>query len=395
MAEDLYKLLGVPRSASEADIKKAFRKLARKYHPDVNPNDKSAEEKFKQVSNAFEVLGDPKKRKLYDELGEDAAKIGYDEKKAEAYRQYKAAAAAGGGRGGVDFGGAEGVDFGDLFGDLFGRARGGGGGGAGGFDIGDLFGRAGGGGRAEGPTRGDDLTTQAHLTLREAVQGTERALNLNRPGRCPKCHGKGTAGRVTTCPTCNGTGRTRQARGPLRIAGACPTCQGSGRAAPPCPECGGEGVVEETQRITVKIPPGVQTGSKIRVAGQGAAGRRGGPSGDLYLEAVVDPHPLVRREGDDLYLDLPVTVAEAMLGAQVKVPTFDGEGTVRIPEGSQSGRKLRLRGQGVPALKGGARGDFYLVLKVMLPEKPSGKAREAAQVLAEAYGKDVREELAL
>jgi molecular chaperone DnaJ len=154
-------------------------------------------------------------------------------------------------------------------------------------------------------------------------------------------------------------------------------------------------VIEERQRITVKIPPGVQTGSKIRVGGQGAAGLHGGPSGDLYLEATVEPHPLVRREGDDLYMDLPVTVAEAMLGAQVKVPTFDGEGTVRIPEGSQSGRKLRLRGQGVPALKGGARGDWYLVLKVMVPENPNADAKKAAETLAGAYEKDVRAEISL
>lgn len=396
MAEDLYQLLGVPRGAAEADIKKAYRKLARKYHPDVNPNNKAAEEKFKQVSSAFEVLSDPKKRKLYDEFGEDAAKIGFDEKKAEAFRQYKAAAAGGGGRGGIpfDFGGAEGVDLGDLFGDLFGRARGGASPGAGGFDIGDLFGRAA-GGAAEGPTRGEDLTSQAHLTLREAIQGTERTLSVTRPGRCPTCSGKGTTGRVGTCPTCSGTGRTRQGRGPLRIAGACPTCQGTGSAAPPCPECDGTGVADETQRITVKIPPGVQTGSRIRVAGQGAAGLRGGPSGDLYLEAVVDPHPLVRREGDDLFLDLPVTVAEAMLGAQVKVPTFDGEVTVRIPEGSQTGRKLRLRGQGVPSLKGGGRGDWYLLLKVVVPESADAEARKAAEALQAAYGGDVRQALTL
>jgi molecular chaperone DnaJ len=395
MAEDLYKLLDVPRGASDADLKKAYRKLARKYHPDVNPNDKAAEEKFKKVSAAFEILSDSKKRKLYDEFGEDAAKFGFDEKKADAYRQYRAAAASGGGRGvPFDFGGGEGVDLGDLFGELFGRSRGGGGGG--GFDIGDLFGRAAGGRPGpQGPSRGEDLTTQAHLSLREAVLGTERTLNVTRPGRCQRCKGSGTSGPPGVCPTCNGSGRTRSARGPLRMAGACPTCQGTGRAAPPCPECNGTGVAEETQNITVKIPAGVQTGSRIRVAGQGAAGMRGGPAGDLFLEAVVDPHPTVQREGDDLTMELPVTVSEAMLGAKVKVPTFDGEGTVTIPEGSQSGRKLRLRGQGVPSLKGKGRGDFYLVLKVVVPESSAAEVKKAAQTLEKAYGRDVRAEVTL
>ena len=387
MADDYYTLLGVDRSASEADIKKAYRKLARKYHPDVNPGNKAAEEKFKQLSAAFEILSDAKKRKLYDEFGEDAAKIGFDEKKAAAYRQYQQAARAGGGAGvPFDFGGGD-VDLGDLLGDLFGRARGGGGGAAG-FNIGDLFGRQ---ARAsEGPERGEDLTTKVRINLKEAIRGTERSLELQRPGRCERCKGTGQKGAPTTCPTCKGSGRARQGRGPLSFAGACPTCQGTGRTAPPCPTCGGSGVVPEQQRLTVKIPPGVNTGSKVRVGGQGAAGARGGPAGDLYLEVEVEPHPLVRREGDDLSMDLPVTIAEAMLGAQVKVPTFDGEVTVTLPEGSQSGRKLRLKGQGVPPLKGGTRGDLYLVVRVMVPEHPSPSARAAAEQLKNAYPGDVR-----
>jgi chaperone protein DnaJ len=388
MADDYYQILDVPRTASAEDIKKAFRKQARKHHPDVNPGNKAAEERFKQINTAFEVLGDPKKRKLYDEFGEDAAKLGFDEKKAEAYRAYRSGRASGG-AGGIPFSGA-GVDFdlGDLFGDLFGRA------GAGGasFDINDLLGRRGGG--RVGPARGEDLTAQVTLSLAEALTGTERVLSLQRPGRCQRCNGRGESGASGPCPTCKGTGRVRRSAG-MPFAGACPTCNGTGRAAAPCPECEGTGVTDETTRITVKIPAGVQTGSKVRVAGQGAAGTHGGPPGDLYIEPQVAEHPLVRREGDDLYMDFPITIPEAMLGAEVKVPTFQGELTVKVPPGSQSGRKMRLKGRGAPSLKGGTPGDMYLVLQVKVPEAASSEVKAAAESLARAYPGDVRQELKL
>ncbi|AGC45937.1 putative chaperone protein DnaJ [Myxococcus stipitatus DSM 14675] len=338
MADDYYQILGVDRTASEDVIKKAYRKLARQHHPDVNPGNKAAEEKFKQIGSAFDVLSDPKKRKLYDEFGEDAEKIGFDEKKAEAYRQYRAAASRGG-AGGIPYGGED-FDLGDLFNDLFGR-RGGasaGGGGAG-FDVGDVFGR----GRrrpAAGPERGNDLSTQVRITLAEAVTGTERTLSVTRPSR-------------------TGTGP------------------------------------DEPTRLTVKIPAGVQTGSKVRLAGQGAPGLRGGPAGDLYIETEVVEHPLVRREGDDLHVDLPVTVSEAMLGAEVRVPTFQGEVTVKVPSGSQSGRQMRLKGRGVPSLKGGAPGDLYLHLQVKVPDTDTPEARAAAETLSRAYSDDVRRELTL
>ncbi|RKG65516.1 J domain-containing protein, partial [Corallococcus exercitus] len=271
MADDYYQILGVPRTASADELKKAFRKLARQHHPDVNPGDKGAEEKFKRINTAFEVLGDPKKRALYDEFGEDAEKIGFDEKKAAAYRQYRAAQAAGGsGGGGIPFS-TEGVDLGDLFNDIFGRA-GAGGGGAGGFDINDLFGRGRGGSRSTAAERGDDLTTRVQVSLAEAVTGTERTLSLQRPGRCSKCHGEGNTGKLVTCPTCNGTGRARRGGAMFGGSGVCPTCRGSGKAPEPCPQCGGSGIKEETTRLTVKIPAGVVTGSKVRLAGQGAAG---------------------------------------------------------------------------------------------------------------------------
>jgi molecular chaperone DnaJ len=386
MADDYYQILEVPRTASADDIKKAFRKLARKHHPDVNPGSKAAEERFKQLNTAFEVLSDPKKRKLYDEFGEDAAKIGFDEKKADTYRAYRAAQSRGGGVGGIPFGGV-GADFdlGDLFGDLFGRA------GAGGFDVNEAFGRRGG---PMGAETGEDLTAKVQLSLSEAISGTERVLSIQRPGRCQRCNGQGETGRTGPCPTCKGTGRTRRNAG-MPFAGACPMCNGTGRAAEGCGVCRGTGVAEETTRLTVKIPPGVQTGSKVRLQGQGSAGARGGPPGDLYIETEVADHPLVRREGDDLYLDLPVTVTEAMLGAEVKVPTFQGEVTVKVPPGSQSGRKMRLKGRGAPSLKGGGTGDLYLVLQVKVPESATAEAKAAAEALARAYPGDVRQELKL
>ncbi|PTL77336.1 molecular chaperone DnaJ [Vitiosangium sp. GDMCC 1.1324] len=391
MADDYYQILGVSRTASADEIKKAFRKLARKYHPDVNPGDKAAEEKFKQLNSAFEVLSDERKRKLYDEFGDEAAQFGFDEKKAEQYRAYKAAQAAGGrpfggGGGGADF------DLGDIFGDIFSRA-----GGGGGVDVDELFGRAGRGGRTAGPTPGEDITARLTLSFNEALTGTERSISLQRPGRCQRCQGSGQVGTPTTCATCGGTGKVRRGGGILGMAssGTCPTCRGTGRAAPPCPSCQGTGVLEETARLTVKIPAGVQTGSKVRLAGQGAAGTLGGPPGDLYIETIVQEHPLVRREGDDLYMDLPVTVTEAMLGAEVRVPTFQGEVTVKVPEGSQSGRRMRLKGRGSPALKGGPPGDLYLTLQVKVPEQPTHEARQAAETLARAYQADVRSTLLL
>ncbi len=241
-----------------------------------------------------------------------------------------------------------------------------------------LFGRD----EPEGPSRGEDLHAQVRISLREAVTGTERSLSITRPGRCKKCKGSGHFGKPETCPTCKGSGKIRQGRGPLSVTSTCPTCGGSGKVAPPCDLCGGTGRVEETARVTVKIPAGVQTGSQVRAAGQGAAGVQGGPPGDLFLEVQVEPHPLVRREGDDLYVELPVTVAEAMLGAQVRAPTFTGEVTLTVPPHSQSGRKLRLKGQGVPALRGNGRGDLYFELRIRVPEKTTADVKAAAETLA-------------
>ncbi len=282
--------------------------------------------------------------------------MGYDPKKAEAFRAYRDARSPGR-RGSGGFGATGGsrtwrasTSETSSASSFATAAAGGRAGGRGGME--EMFGRD----EPEGPSRGEDLHAQVRMSLREAVTGTERSLSITRPGRCKKCKGSGHFGKPETCPTCKGSGKVRQGRGPLSVTSTCPTCGGSGKVAPPCDLCGGTGRVEETARVTVKIPAGVQTGSQVRAAGQGAAGVQGGPPGDLFLEVQVEAHPLVRREGDDLYVELPVTVAEAMLGAQVRAPTFTGEVTLTVPPHSQSGRKLRLKGQGVPALRGNGRG---------------------------------------
>jgi len=319
---DYYQRLGVSRGASADEIKKAYRKLARQYHPDHNAGDKAAEEKFKQVNEAFEVLSDASKRKLYDEFGDDAAKLGWDEKKAEQFRAYRNGAFRGapGGFGGVPGGGFGGfnVDFG---------------GDAGGVDfesiLGEMFGMGGRAQRRGGPRAGGDLEAELHVTLQDAVLGATRTLLVN---------GK---------------------------------------------------------RLEVKIPAGVETGSRIRLAGQGAPGERGGPPGDLFVDLTVEPHPTVRRDGRDLYLDLPVTVKEALLGAEIRVPVFGGSGTVTVRPGTQSGTKLRLKGKGVPALKGGPPGDLYLVVQVKLPETADEATRKAVEALERHYARDVRADLKL
>lgn len=383
---DLYELLGVSRSATPEEIKKAYRRLAKKYHPDVNPGNKQAEDRFKEVSAAFEVLNDPSKRALYDELGPDAARVGFDPKKAEAYRQWKAAQQSGtgfGGGGPADFGGfefGEDFDLGDILGSIFGGGR---------KHRGPMA-------RAPGPamaTKGEDLQLEIEISLRDAVVGGERSISFMRPGRCDRCAGSGIlpgGGKGRTCPTCNGMGKTRTTRGPVNFSGTCPTCGGSGRVANACPKCNGSGTLEESARITVRIPPGVADGSKIRLAGQGGAGEHGGPPGDLYLIPKIAQHPHVRRDGNDLSMELPITVGEALRGAEVRVPTFDGSVDVKIPAGSQSGRKLRLRGLGVPALKSGTRGDLYVELLIVLPESPSDAAKHALDEVERSYREDVR-----
>jgi molecular chaperone DnaJ len=389
MAEerDLYEILGVPRTASADELKSAFRKLARKHHPDVNPGDKAAEEKFKVASAAFDVLSDPEKRKLYDELGPDAVKIGFDPQKAKAYRQYKAAAEQGArgspfqrgqGGGGVPF------DLGDIFGDIFGGAQGG----------------AQGGGRGNGhhvrpgePQPGEDIEATLEIDLADSVRGAERRLTLPRLERCATCEGRG-AKKFKLCSECKGTGTAVGGRGPFRFSGVCPACQGSGQLPEDvCKSCKGSGLLQREAKLDVKIPKGAVTGTVVRLAGQGAAGPHGGEPGDLLLQVRLRPHPLVRLEGHDLSFELPVTVGEAVAGAEVTIPTFEGDVKLKVPAGSQSGRKLRLRGKGLPNLRG-ERGDMYAIVQVLVPDD-SEEVRKAAAALDRHYGKDVRKGLAV
>jgi molecular chaperone DnaJ len=381
MAErDLYQILGVQKSASADEIKSAYRKLARKHHPDVNPGNKEAEERFKEISAAFEVLGNPDKRKLYDEFGAEAAKLNFDPEKAKAYREYQRARTAAGGEsfdgGGVPF------DFGDIFGDIFG-----GGGGRGRSSAARGRGQP-------GPQRGEDFESSIEIDLAEAVSGGERHIRIERPEECETCHGVG-ATRVDTCPRCGGSGRVQISRGPLRAMGVCPECDGGGQIVKDvCKTCKGAGTLEKEATLVVKIPKGAVNGTIIRLAGQGGAGAHGGPAGDALLRVSLRSHPLVRLDGRDLYFDLPVTVGEAVAGAEVEIPSFEGNLKLRVPPGSPSGRKLRLRGKGLPELRGAGRGDLYAVLRIIVPQE-SAESKRLAEELDRLYPGDVRQQLRL
>lgn len=374
---DLYEILGVPRTASADELKSAYRRLARKHHPDVNPGDKAAEDKFKVAAAAFEVLGNPEKRKLYDELGADAQKIGFDPEKAKAYREYKAARERTGG-GSAYAGGQVPFDLGDIFGDIFGAAG---------------AQQRGGGRPARGPQPGEDIEASLEIDLADSVRGAERRLGLARPERCGSCDGKG-AKKFKLCHQCKGSGTAESGRGPFRFSGLCPSCQGSGQLPEEaCKTCRGSGVVQHETKLDVKIPKGAITGTVVRLAGQGAAGLRGGPPGDVLLEIQLRPHPLVQLKGHDLSFELPVTVGEAVGGSEVTIPTFEGDVKLKVPAGSQSGRKLRLRGKGLPDLRGG-RGDLYAVVQVVVPENGE-EVRKAAAELDRHYAHDVRKGLRL
>jgi chaperone protein DnaJ len=384
--KDPYSALGVSKTASAEEIKKAYRKLAKKLHPDMNPGDKKAEERFKEVSAAFEILGDPKKRSLYDEFGEVSTRPGFDEQKAREFQRQARA----GGFGGGDFGGFEDFagggfdpsDLGSMFDDLIGRRR---------------RTRARPRRAQTEPIPGEDIEAAIEVDLRDAVLGAEREISVNRPVRCPECKGTGArpGSRPQTCPQCGGSGEVVVGG---MFSTPCPRCQGEGTIREPCPRCGGDGSIPETTRLKVKIPPGVETGSRVRLPGQGGPGQHGGESGDLYLRITVREHPSVRVQGRDLLLELPITAAEAVAGAEVTAPTFEGPVKLKIPPGSQSGRKLRLRGRGLPALKGGAtgapRGDLYAVLQIVMPPD-SPQAREAAALLQQLYKNDVRRDVVL
>jgi len=401
--KDYYEILGVKKSASADDIRKAFRKLARKYHPDVNPGDKSAEEKFKALSEANEVLSDPKKRKIYDQVGFYSDNI--DPATAEAYaRAGSSGAGAGGFPGGTQDGGQGGVhfdfggfDFSDLA-DSAGRARKSGGG-AGGGSFRDIFGSIFGGGAGaapaeEGPEPGSDLEYQVNVPFWTAIRGGVMRLNISRQDVCSQCHGQGFLESPGKCPECNGTGQITQTGGRMKFNVQCPRCHGTGKNLTTCPTCHGEGTVANTEPLEVRIKAGTRDGQRIRLSGKGNAGSHGGAAGDLYVIIRTEPHSVFRRDGDDIYLTVPVSSTEAALGAKIEVPTIDGRALLKIPPGTQSGQKLRLREKGVPsATKEGARGDEIVEITVTVPMPRDERTKELLRELAKLNPEDPREEL--
>ena len=382
--KDYYATLGVKKTATAEEIRKAFRKLARKYHPDVNPGDKKAEEKFKEMSEANDVLSDEKKRKIYDQFGFYSDQI--DPAAAEA------AARAGGGRGqtgqqpgvpfdfgGFDFseeapgtGGAGGQGWGsfrDIFSGMFNRER-----------------------AAQGPQPGTDLEYQVNVDFWTAIRGGVARLEIQRQEVCPSCHGRASMGGSQTCPECNGTGQVTQMGGQMKFNIQCPRCGGSGKVQNACPTCHGEGVVYRTEPLEFRIKAGTRDGQRIRLAGKGNAGLHGGAAGDLYLIIRTGAHPVFTRTGDDIHLTLPVTVAEAALGSRIDVPTIDGRAQLRIPPGTQSGQKLRMRDRGVPsATREGARGDQIVTVEVAVPQVRDERSREILREFAKLNPDDPRQ----
>ena len=364
MAEDLYKVLGVAKGASEEEIKKAHRKLVRKYHPDRNPDDPKAEEKFKEIQGAYDVLSDPEKRKQYD---------------------------SGGGMFG-GFGGAGGPGGAGPFGP--------GGAGAGGFDVSDifsnLFGRGGGGPRAQPQqVRGRDLETEVALSFDQAVNGAQVQVTVPKAERCPTCHGSGAKPGTSpvTCPRCEGRGIDAQSQGFFSISQPCPQCGGQGQVIEdPCPTCGGSGLTQQTKRYKVNIPAGVKNGARIRLAGKGEAGQRGGPPGDLFVVTRVAASPVFKRlDGGNLEVTVPITVAEALRGATIEVPTLEGTKKIKVKPGTKHGSIQRLKGEGAPKARGRGRGDIRYRLEIDMPAKLTPEQEEAAEKLAEAFnGHDPR-----
>jgi len=373
---DYYEVLGVAPSASEKDITRAYRKLAKQHHPDANPGNKEAEERFKSVSTAYDVLGDAAKRKEYDEV-----------------RQMVASGVGpfgGGGPGGFGPAGTEGfrtfqfddgAGFGDLLGGLFGR--------------GGRGGRGGRRARQAGPQRGADLETELHLDFLDAVHGVTTSVSFTADAVCSVCHGSGAKPATTpdVCPQCGGSGEILVDQGPFSFSQVCPQCAGRGTiVTDPCPQCGGRGVERRRRDVKVRIPPGVADGQRIRVAGRGAAGANGGPPGDLFVVVHVGKHPIFGRKGEDLTVRVPITFSEAALGTQVKVPTLDKPVTVKVAAGTQSGKTVKMRGRGIDAGKGRP-GDLLVTFDVVVPKKVDGAAKKAIEDLGNALTENPREHL--
>jgi len=381
--KDYYATLGVKKTASSEEIRKAFRKAARKYHPDVNPGDKRAEEKFKEISEANDILSDERKRKVYDQLGFYSDQI--DPAQAEAYaRQQKDGGVP------VDFGG---FDFSGFQGGHGGQQAGAGSSSWGSFK--DIFSGIFSGSqqpqRPRGPQPGTDLEYQATVDFWSAIRGGQARIQIHRQEICPTCHGMAQTGGPMTCPECGGTGQVTQMGGRMKFNIPCPRCNGTGRTSNDCGTCHGEGTVSRTETVDFRIKAGTRDGQRIRLQGKGNAGINGGAAGDLFVIVRTGTHPVFTRVGDDIQVTVPVTIAEASLGAKVDVPTIDGRAQLKIPPGTQSGQKLRMRDRGVEsASHPGQRGDQIVTVEVVVPTLNDERSREIMRELAKLNNQDPR-----
>jgi molecular chaperone DnaJ len=376
LKDDLYQILGVSKKAASEEIKKAYKKLARKYHPDLNPGDKKAEEQFKKLTAAYTILSDPQKRAQYDQFG---TVLGEGQQ-------------APSGDGGVnfdfegfDFSNLGGNSFSDIFSDLFGTLRGSGGGRKPGRD------RA----AETQPHKGEDTLYPINIGFMDAIRGISPEIRLTRSIACQVCNGRGTDPKAgpRVCSDCKGTGQVDRSRGYMKFSSLCPTCGGEGRLSSPCSACRGRGRLPKEETLRVTIPPGVEGGSKVRVAGKGEAGVNGGPSGDLFLTLNVAEHPIFKREGDNIRIEIPITVTEAALGARIEIPTVDGSSNMKIPPGTQSGQIFRLRDKGVPSLHGGTRGDQLLEVKIVVPPIRDERSKEILRELERLNPTNPREDV--
>lgn len=399
--KDYYGALGVKKTASQDEVRKAFRKLARKYHPDVNPGDKKAEEKFKEISEANDILSDEKKRKVYDQLGFYSDSIDPAQAEAAARGGYGNNVYTGGGGAGAQGGGVP-FDFGGF--DFSGFQGSGGGtraqqeqGGGFGSSFKDIFGgmfRGSRGAEAQGPEPGTDLEYQVQVDFWTAIRGGTTKIEIQRNDLCGTCKGQGTVGTPHTCPQCNGTGQVQQMSGRMKFNTVCPMCGGTGKVGDPCPTCHGEGTITRRDTLEFRIKPGTRDGQRIRLQGKGNAGRKGAPAGDLFLIIKAGAHPVFTRSGDDIRLTLPVMAFEAALGTKVDVPTIDGRTQLKIPPGTQTGQKLRLREKGViSASTDGTRGDQIVEIKIVVPKIQDERSKEILRELARLNPEDPREDL--